>query len=73
MSNDTKASIILLLTGILAIPAAWGVGRAWKAYRCADVADEAKLDTKYSIVSGCYVNIGGKWIPEERWRALDGQ
>ena len=32
---------------------------------------ESGLDSKYAIGTGCLIQIGGKWIPEDRYRTID--
>lgn len=45
----------------------------WSSRRCADVQEETGVSTKWSILSGCYVQLDGKWVPEERWRTIKQQ
>jgi hypothetical protein len=44
---------------------------ACDAMQCDDLSAQSGKVTKYSPLSGCYVKVDDKWIPEERWRTLD--
>jgi hypothetical protein len=38
---------------------------------CRSLGREASVPVKYSMLSGCYVQIDGHWFPASRWRAVE--
>lgn len=60
----TIPSVVILLTVAIAM----AVGCSVMA--CDSVETESDIRTKYSLLSGCYVEVGGKWVPLDRWRSI---
>lgn len=54
---------MVLLTVVLIIGS-----YALAVVKCDQIGEESAVDTKYRFISGCYVKIDEKWVPEERWR-----
>lgn len=59
---------LLVLFGLLVVAALLGCRYGFRYWQCSDVGAESNKPTKYSVISGCYVQVDGKWLPAERWR-----
>jgi len=53
---------------VLVFAIALGFGRGVGAIACVDIESQTKYETKFSIFSGCYVHVDGRWVPRESWR-----
>ncbi len=42
--------------------------RGCDAVACVDLRSQTDVETNFSWFSGCYVKVGGRWIPEDSWR-----
>ena len=66
---STGAWVVVI--NVVAVAALFLAAIGWGVLKCNDIETEAIRPTKYSVVSGCYVQIDGKWIPAERWRGAE--
>ena len=35
---------------------------------CSSLGEEVGKPTKWTVLNGCLVQVGGEWVPEDRWR-----
>ena len=71
MSGNLKV-IAVLMTGAVAVCAlSAGCGIGMRATRCAAVESDTGKQTKHTVLGGCFVKLGGQWVPYERWRAVE--
>lgn len=63
--SDSWLSIILILVfmGLLL-----GGARGCDAWRCNQTQDMTGKRTQWRFVSGCYIEVDGRWIPKDSWR-----
>lgn len=68
MNPDTKFFLTLFAIGavLLAmfVTGLLGISR----YQCNQVGDMSGKPTEYKLIGGCYVEVNGRFIPEENWR-----
>ena len=64
----TAILVISVLLLIVAIPVSCGVGI--DAFNCHSITRNTGKPTKYSPISGCYVQVGGEWVPLDAWRVV---
>ena len=62
----------LIVAGIAALVVGPFIG-AYSCSRmaCHDITEETGTPAKHDWLSGCYVKVNGKWVPEGRWRNVD--
>ena len=66
-----RESVFPIVFVVLFAAAALVAGNGWEAYKCSSLGDTAGIESKFTIVNGCFVKLGDKWVPASRWRALD--
>lgn len=59
-----------VLFGLLAVVVV-SIELGFDAFTCSDITAETNRLTKFSVVSGCYVQINNEWVPASRWRAAE--
>lgn len=63
--------IAMLVLAALCFLLAFGLPTCLASWRCSSVAEETGVPTRFTIGTGCLVQIDGKWIPYDRWRAVE--
>jgi hypothetical protein len=68
MSDSVKAwglmaGSLLMLFAVLLV---WT--RITGAVECLDLDSQTPYKTKFSVLSGCYVEVDGRWVPRDSWR-----
>ena len=67
------AAVFIAILGVMAaIVLPLGIHSAHVS--CLRLSEQTGLATRYArsgVEGECYVQVGGKWIPEDRWRAID--
>ena len=71
MSRDDKFMVVLFVAAFAVLAAlSWG----WNAWECSSKARVMGFDSSWGPVQGCAVEYKpGKWIPLERYRAVDDE
>lgn len=73
--SDSTSFLLFVLIVILFIAIVFGsVGGAVYAvssYSCSQIEENSGHETKYVLLSGCYIQIDEQWIPVNRWRVLE--
>jgi hypothetical protein len=60
-----------LITCAIVLLGAFCFSYACNDLSCSSLRQEAGVQTKYTVLNGCFVKINGKWIPENRWRTIE--
>jgi len=60
-----------IVAAVVLFSAAFLFSYACNDLSCSSLGREAGVQTKYTALSGCFVKINGKWIPENRWRTIE--
>lgn len=42
--------------------------RGCDAWQCSEVEATTGRSTQWRLISGCYVEVDGRWIPRDSWR-----
>ena len=69
MSLEDVKDFLLPAAGVLIVSGAIAYGCS--TVSCSDTGAQSGLPTKFSIWSGCYVQIKGKWVPAKSWREIE--
>ena len=62
-------NISILVLILLTISLFWGAN-IWVKYQCHAIGAQMKVETQYSIYTGCLVQVRGNWIPLSNYRVL---
>jgi len=67
MSNSSDGAISLVVT--LAFLGLVLCGSAcWSYTSCDQKGEVTGRETEWRLISGCYIKVEGRWIPEDSWR-----
>lgn len=72
MTSEVGDGIIMIVISLAFIGVMMVGIKGCEAYKCSELRGQAEIQTKWHLVNGCFVRVDGKWIPDERWRAIEG-
>lgn len=65
--NDLPFWVYLILMPILFL-----VYQCNGEVSCSQLSKNTERETKWTVWNGCMIKQGNGWIPEDRWRGVDG-
>lgn len=55
-------ALVVFIAGTVAL------GYGCDNYNCSNLGTISGKETRYDVISGCFVKIDGQWVPVSRWR-----
>lgn len=71
MNDDAQGCLAVFAFLIMFGIGATLANHFWERWRCGARAEMAGVASKYTVLDGCFFQIGGKYIQEERYRVVD--
>ena len=64
ISSTAWIAIFVIFTALLMLFA----GYLFPAWKCDEINAVTGRKTQYRLISGCYVEVDGRWVPRDSWR-----
>ena len=65
MDEDQKLSVFMMITTIASLLICGLIGVFVRSWICSSKWDS--FNTRWGLVKGCQIEVGGKWIPSESY------